>query len=357
MHGVAARASGRVELVELGPATLGERLAEFVAETGLPNAQTVVGPMTAIPLPLYPTEFPDGRRWAGVRPEVMWHPVMWLPRSPSQRRMIQTTNGVEVEGDEMWAARVLLLLSAAGLHDEDNGTWLDVLAMYNIHVDTPEGRIRVQQWIDGFDDPDLNLIDLDPLAGFPTDPDWAFAAANSSQEVLRPMSHYVCALEFEGDMLVARGAGVTADNVEKTAAPGSAAGVTAEDLSARRQMMPTDPAIMEHVDQLVGLTHDERTRLAREIEFAYAVAHWAESGGYDAAAAAFDSPGQELLLAEPGEFAFEPDDGSSSSSHDWDELGAANAEAWRGVPHSLWREALDTHDARVGGQRPGPRFA
>ncbi len=58
----------------------GTAYEQFARITGIPAEYLTVDPTSTIPFPVYPEKFDgDARRWPGVNPQVMWHPLMWLP--------------------------------------------------------------------------------------------------------------------------------------------------------------------------------------------------------------------------------------------------------------------------------------
>jgi len=68
--------------------------------------------LIAYPVPVYPAEWSkrDGvqrKRWAGVTPEWMWHPMMWLPE------ILQPREG---ENEDTYAIRLALELTESGVY-------------------------------------------------------------------------------------------------------------------------------------------------------------------------------------------------------------------------------------------------
>lgn len=150
------------------------------------------------------------RRWEGTRPEMMWLPLLWLPHRLASRYRFQVVDGevfaidpsspraenvltkpavgfeVYTETQDLWALRVALEIEASGVYDTDTGTWFDVLAYIGINVDTPNHLARVQRWLDGADDNDLDLLDtgleLDRLITDQRDPTWALSSALSMHQ-------------------------------------------------------------------------------------------------------------------------------------------------------------------------------
>ena len=158
---------------------LSQRFGDWADVSGVADTDIISNQLSAVPLPDYRT-IPEGkRRWDGVRPEIMWHPLMWLPERLTQRRKIvnEETGRILVEPEEVWTIRVCLELSASGLYDSSTGSWLDVLSATGIDIATEEGRNRVGEWLKGFPDEVLDDIDLDGVLVNEEDEDWAFDIA------------------------------------------------------------------------------------------------------------------------------------------------------------------------------------
>lgn len=157
------------------------RRREFRDASGIPEESIYSDPVSAMPLPIYPPRFPDGRRrWEGVRPEFMWHPLMWLPYN----LQAHFADGDYTEPDDVWAVRVLVELADAGLYDAETGTWLDVLSTVGIDVDNEMDVARVEEWLGGAGDPDLDSIDLTTRFDL-VDPAWAWRHVSDDIATLR----------------------------------------------------------------------------------------------------------------------------------------------------------------------------
>lgn len=202
---------GEPLVVSSSPIECMERFAAMSEFTGLGPEMLLSTPLITTPLPRYPAEWGEGhRRWPGTRPEAMWHPLMWLPRRVAHRYTLvsnspETGDGGQrrLEGDDAWALRVCLELAAAGLYDEETGEWLDVLSGAGLDVDDDADLARVQEWLDGADDPVLDGIDLAPL--LLRDPaDWAVAEAAAWMPTMRVMvwGTHADALVEKGDFLL-----------------------------------------------------------------------------------------------------------------------------------------------------------
>ncbi len=185
------------------------RLHLWRAFSGLYDGELLLSPLTASPLPM-PWTVPAGhRRWPGLRPAAMWHPLLWLParlRSPITLRDPLTGETWGETYDE-WATRVALEMTESGpvvidgeqwvllhdphhgrhvrplgpddanlvpLYDPITGTWLDVLSTVGLDVDDPDHLARVERWLAGDDDEALDAVDLDVfLQAADRDPAWA----------------------------------------------------------------------------------------------------------------------------------------------------------------------------------------
>ena len=62
------------------------RFGQFAEQSGIDTTELVASHTVAVPLPIWPEPWPTGtRRWKGTRAELMWHPLMWLPRHLASR--------------------------------------------------------------------------------------------------------------------------------------------------------------------------------------------------------------------------------------------------------------------------------
>ncbi len=191
---------------------LAARFNAFVNDSGLSPDDVLSDPVVRIPLPLYPEGgFGPRRRWAGTRPEMMWHPLMWLPSTLTERvRLPQPGEEPWVEPDEVWALRVCLVMAASGLYDQEDG-WVDVLDQYGLDVDTPADAARVNSWLAGEADPVLDDIDLGPyldLAQDQTgDPQWAISSSLALIVDMEPASWATVADNLYDEISSARDGG------------------------------------------------------------------------------------------------------------------------------------------------------
>jgi hypothetical protein len=156
------------------------RRRKFMEATGLTLDEIYVDPVLALPVPIYPKEWSPGtRRWPGVNPQAMWHPLMWFPA----RLRARYTEGEYEEPDDSWGMRVLLEMSAAGMYDPGSGTWVDILYHYGLDIDDPITLDRVQDWLDGEPDPILDGIESDVETIFDSgDPARAWRTINGVPE-------------------------------------------------------------------------------------------------------------------------------------------------------------------------------
>lgn len=159
------------------------RFRAFGEEFGLPSNALISTMLCSVPLPIY-TDFGidehgrSRRRWAGTRPETMWHPLMWLPpRLAGRYTFHDSTTGMQTqEADEVWAIRVCLELSLSGLYDAETGTWLDVLSTVGLDIEDEMDLARVEDWLRGESDPLLDTIDLSHYLDLPQR-EWALDSA------------------------------------------------------------------------------------------------------------------------------------------------------------------------------------
>lgn len=159
-------------------------------EAGAPDgfAGFLTSQLVPVPLPIY-TDAP-GRQFARISPQMLWHPVFWLPQRLAGRYQLVDPEGVDLgpEDDDAWAVRVALELMASGLYDTASGTWLDVLARVGIDVDDPVDVARIEAWQQGAYDPVLDTIDLSPDIDLPSDLNWAAMTADALLPDLVPAS-------------------------------------------------------------------------------------------------------------------------------------------------------------------------
>lgn len=144
------------------------RLAEITRLTGIPEDAFVIDPMCSVPLPRYEAfDATTQRRWAGLKPESMWHPLLWLPERVARRQTyIDPVSGLtKTETDRLWAIRVAIELQVSGLYDPLRG-WLDVLSVAGLDADDDLDQARIGDWLDGEPDEILDSIDLTVFTEF-----------------------------------------------------------------------------------------------------------------------------------------------------------------------------------------------
>ena len=178
---------------------------------GLGQAEFAASRMSPMPMPVNagrPDDVTQRRRIAGVDPRMMWLPVMWLPQRLTERCRFHVVdsdvvvidpNGyfsddphavaapidgvpVRTETSDAWVIRVALELEASGAYDMESGTWLDVLDTVGVNIDDIDGAARVQRWLDGGADDDLDWLEnnyLDDGWHVPRgeEPTWALRSA------------------------------------------------------------------------------------------------------------------------------------------------------------------------------------
>ena len=186
---------GDILLTPLPPHDAALRLGRFLAASGLDSGDVLTSPTCCTPVPRYPAEWPAGRRrWTGVRPEAMWHPLLWLPTRLAQRVPLDIGGVHRFENDEEWIARVAVELAAAGFYHEETGCWADVLALSGLDVTNTPHLDRIGLWLAGGIDDDLDQIDLsgylDP-ADPDTDPQWAVHEVHDALDLLHPVGWVV----------------------------------------------------------------------------------------------------------------------------------------------------------------------
>lgn len=186
---------GDEPLLTADPIDYYEGFDRFVEATGIDPARVVSTPVVRFPIPVARKDASGQlERWSGITPSMMWLPLFWLPPHLALRYQYQlidpatggTSDDMEIESDEAWAIRVMLELVYAGLYDPKTGTWADVLSRYGLDADNPVDQARIEMWLDGFPDEDLDRIDLTADIVHPDNPEWALQAARDYADVLVP---------------------------------------------------------------------------------------------------------------------------------------------------------------------------
>lgn len=171
------------------------RFEEFAGVTGLADHAIYSSPLLSVPIPRY-YDIPEGqRRWKGVNPAVLWHPLFWLPPRVADRYELTGENEdeTELEDDDTWALRVALEMTLSGLYDPADGSWVDILHLSGIDITTGAAQARVKAWLDGAPDPVLDAIDLSDYLDVTEDRDWAIGAAMKLLPTVRGASASVIA--------------------------------------------------------------------------------------------------------------------------------------------------------------------
>lgn len=175
-------------LLNEDPITFLERFDAFAEASALDPDLLLASPVVKSPLPVSVKSQAWRERFASVKPEFLWHPMMWLPEHLAFRIRYQfdDSSEPELESDDVWAIRVGLELTANGVYDPDSGTWLDVLAYHGLDKDSPVDRARIAAWIAGAADPVLDSIDLTALTLNRDDPQWSLRIALQLADDLVP---------------------------------------------------------------------------------------------------------------------------------------------------------------------------
>lgn len=174
------------------------KYGDFLDATGLTDAEVLSDPIISVPVPAYSTlKVNDRCQWTAVAPDMMWHPLFWLPARLSERYVFSDEGDFEpvIETDEMWMVRVALMVMSSGLYDIETGGWIDVLSISGIDVDNPEDCERIQRWQDGAPDAALDAIDLSGYFSA-EDYDHALEASVMVIDELRPASWAILAADL-----------------------------------------------------------------------------------------------------------------------------------------------------------------
>jgi hypothetical protein len=171
------------------PVDTTEKFGAFVTLSGFPAGHLLATRMTAFPLPT--TQ--EWRGQPGIEAAMLWHPYFWLPAEVIERKTFRITDDGEVcpgsegdgglytEDDLTWSVRVCAELMMSGVYDDESGTWADVMDLIGIDIDTEAGLARVQLWLDGGFDQDLDLLatglEMSGHIRDTDDPEWAEAWA------------------------------------------------------------------------------------------------------------------------------------------------------------------------------------
>ena len=172
------------------------RAREFSEFSGIALRDLLVTPVVSHALPLYNFAADGRRRWEGVKPEAMWHPLLWLPSRLAGRYSYADASGQKVaESDEIWAIRVAVELQTSGIYDVETGTWVDVLALIGLDADDEMDMLRVQDWLDGAPDADLDAFSFAEYLTIQPQT-WALESAIVLEPMFREASYALTANEL-----------------------------------------------------------------------------------------------------------------------------------------------------------------
>lgn len=154
----------------------------LMAATGLP-ARAVACPLWAsCAVPLLSLE---QARVMPVDDQILGHPFLWMPnRLLTRFELVPSDGSTQVEGRDVWVARVLLEAIAAGWYERVTGRWIDVLA------DVDRDSSQVRSWLAGeVEDPLLEGLEA-PIS---SDTQWAIEVAQGLIGHLRAASDALAA--------------------------------------------------------------------------------------------------------------------------------------------------------------------
>lgn len=197
------------------------RLDDLARDTTLDTNRFISTPLTAVPIPLYPAIEEGNRRWEGLNPELMWHPLMWLPDRLAYPYLLTDTDeeGQELqrlETTEELSIRIMLELTQANLYNPTNAGWVDVLALHDLDATDPSTLHRIDQWLQGKKDPQLDAINLDPYITDTEDPDWAIHVTHEIYTDVVCASWHIIATDIAHVLREARESKATPDDLRRT---------------------------------------------------------------------------------------------------------------------------------------------
>lgn len=172
------------------------RYGEVSRRSGIPTHQIVLSFMSSLPIPRYEQLEEGALRWAGARADELWAPIFWIPVEIAQRMPVADEageDGLRGESDDEWSARIALHMVLAGLYDPQSGHFTDVPAALGIDLDDDEQAARVQDWLDGAADSELDALDPAPLWELPGTDDAAsvYFSLGESYSDLFALSRYI----------------------------------------------------------------------------------------------------------------------------------------------------------------------
>lgn len=127
------------------------RTAEFAEKLGETQTEFIYD-IPLLSTPVY-ERHPEGP--AGVPLSVAWHPLFWLPT--------KLAAPLAEESDEEWGYRVCKAFVEHGVYVPEDGTWMDIPAWLGLNIDHPTDRARIQAWLAGNPDQQLDQIDWETV--------------------------------------------------------------------------------------------------------------------------------------------------------------------------------------------------
>ncbi|MGP5048038.1 hypothetical protein [Glutamicibacter ardleyensis] len=152
-------------------------LSQFAEDTGLPFENITMDSVCAVPLPMVTEDMDPDRPYAHVNPEMLWHPMFWLPTRLIERQAYEDDNGTTyIEDTRLWSLRVSLEMLSGLIYDHETG-WLNMMELVGLDVRNPADLRRIRNWQNGAEDESLDSINLDELMQDDNDPTWALETA------------------------------------------------------------------------------------------------------------------------------------------------------------------------------------
>lgn len=145
-----------------------EQLRAGMEATGLPSEQFAVSPLVAIPIPI--SEVTRDRvpeRFPGLDAKASACPLFWMPYVLSQRFPVTSEPDEDgrylLEDNDEYALRIALHMSFSRLFDIETGLWVNMHAHLGLDPDDPATLTRVQRWLDGGADQELDAADVSEI--------------------------------------------------------------------------------------------------------------------------------------------------------------------------------------------------
>lgn len=150
---------------------------QFAEDTGLHPENITMDSVCAVPLPMITEDMNPARPYAHINPQMLWHPVFWLPERLMERQAYEDDNGATfIEDTRLWSLRVGLEMLSGLIYDPQGG-WLDMMELIGLDVRNPADLQRIRNWQRGAEDASLDSINLDELMKDEEDPTWALETA------------------------------------------------------------------------------------------------------------------------------------------------------------------------------------